>query len=81
MLIVQHSKGSKARWFISLKVFIFIHVYLIRLVIRKPKYCFWFFFGGGWGVRRKIMFARGGEGGSGSEAYKFEFKLRNFYSD
>lgn len=63
MLIVQHSKGSKARWFISLKVFIFIHVYLIRLVIRKPKYCFWFFFGGG--VRRKIMFARGGEGGWG----------------
>lgn len=49
MLIVQHSKGSKARWFISLKVFIFIHVYLIRLVIRKPKYCFWFFFGGGGG--------------------------------
>lgn len=49
MLIVQHSKGSKARWFISLKVFIFIHVYLIRLVIRKPKYCFWFFFGEGGG--------------------------------
>lgn len=49
MLIVQHSKGSKARWFISLKVFIFIHVYLIRLVIRKPKYCFGFFSEGGGG--------------------------------
>lgn len=64
MLIVQHSKGSKARWFISLKVFIFIHVYLIRLVIRKPKYCFWFFFGvGGSGGRLCLLGEAKGVGG------------------
>lgn len=57
MLMVQHSKGSKARRFISLKVYTFIHVCLIRLVIRKPKYwfCFCFFFGGGGGVISPLL--------------------------